>query len=216
MTNTDFDRWIPYATAFARSMAREFHECEISAYWREADEDVSEIPAKAYDGFFPYTSGGATTQTMALGEMALSTGCGPTLIRNRAEENHNAMRESFKQEHGREWQSCDSDYSQDDECLQYEEAWFEGGDLCFYKARAIFFSASDSQGDLDVPHVHFDVYICLDEYGRDSIPWLSALGGNSNQTAGSWSKNIPLNELSPKVWADTINEAKAAWAKFYS
>ena len=45
----------------------------------------------------------------------------------------------------------------------------------------------------------FQVYLCLDEHGRDYISWLKEMGGNPKQTVGNWEVIIPVDEIEAKL-----------------
>ena len=55
----------------------------------------------------------------------------------------------------------------------------------------------------------FQVYLCLDEYGRDYISWLRCYGSNPNQTVGTWEVVIPVEEIEerlPEITRATLEE----------
>jgi hypothetical protein len=45
----------------------------------------------------------------------------------------------------------------------------------------------------------FQVYLCLDEDGRDYISWLVQMGYNPNMTVGNWEKKIEFDEIEVKM-----------------
>lgn len=198
-----------WALGIARTMAREESAYDMD---RRDDELISEIPDKAYDGFFPFTSGGFEASILASANYAYSSGSGPAVAIAQGEADHESMREAYRAQHKAEW---DSDLESDDFDLSYragayEDSWRDG-DMIHYRARCMFCGPKDRNNETGKPELQFDVYVCLDSHGRDSIPWLRYYGGKSDMTAGDWKVTIPVADLTPAKWLQLKQDAIAAW-----
>lgn len=80
-----------------------------------------------------------------------------------------------------------------------QEAWAAHDGAYFWKARAVFYAASDQGNTSGQDEVYLDAYLCTDlNYGRDHIPWANA----KDQTSGSFKMTIPAERfggLRPEV-----------------
>ncbi|MBO6814547.1 MAG: hypothetical protein JJ891_06790 [Rhizobiaceae bacterium] len=87
------------------------------------------------------------------------------------------------------------------------EYWMESG-VYFWKARAIYYDAENSDNVTGEPEVYFDAYLNTDlDYGRDHVSWLTYMGGKADQTHGNFKKVVKVSDIKPGTITSLALEA---------
>lgn len=190
------------------------------------DTEPEEIENEHRSGFIPWTEGGWIAVLNACLAYAHGSGGGPKAVQPIIDSTLDDAAVAFCED--RKWKLPSEgaaeaawvligalpDDSDDREAwYEWENEWlFEGGTY-FYKVRAIYYMPDNSDNQTGEPEVYFDAYLNIDfEYGRDSIPWLSAYGQNTDQTSGTWKRTIPVREITPELIAELTQQAIEALA----
>lgn len=191
----------------------------VFQYWAEPEE----IETEARSGYIPFTDGGAHVCVGAVLSYCLSSGSFPTeVVREYAERIQGYAQKEWERQTGKSLDSVMNARDSDDKATrdQAESDWDEFGEFeheylmegCefYYKARAILYRAGNWRSpDKSQDVVLFDVYLCMDSYGRDSIPWLKAYGSNTDQTEGDYRRVVPVSELSDDRLREIVEEMSA-------
>jgi hypothetical protein len=223
--------WIPQTHAGeAHELARRFIEEFIEAA-QHADEtyhydaEPEEIENEQRSGFIPWTDGG--WQTCLPNDVYSSVSRGgahpaiqaiydlnqPDCIESWWRKRFGNLPDSVASLRGMSLFNhlygliADEDDAREDFHEWEVEWWGDSDSIYYWKARAIYYAAGNSDNTTGEPEIYFDAYLCLDEYGRDSIPWLRAYGSPSDQTRGNWKRTIKVRDLTAELVGDLIKDA---------
>lgn len=183
------------------------------------DTSVEPVCTEAYDGFIPYTDGGFDGVGRALMSYAYGSGSCPAVIQDMIDSTLKDAESEFEREHGvsveelykqradmfTEWQQpalpgidkprCAPEPELLEDWHQYQDNWLSEGGTYYYKVKVLFYRPDNYRNKSGDYEVRMFAYLCTDEYGRDSIPWLRPLGGNPDQTSGDWERTMTAAEF---------------------
>ena len=93
---------------------------------------------------------------------------------------------------------------------EFEDEHMREGGTFFYKIRALYHDADNSDNESGEPEVLFCVGVNTDfEYGRDSIPWLRCYGQPTQQTHWVWEAAVKVRDITPEL-LDQLAESAAS------
>jgi hypothetical protein len=186
-------------------------------YWAEPEF----IETRARPGFVPYTDGGVAVDVGAVPAYCVSSGSYPSdAVHQWCDRLQDDASKAWEEETGESlsWVMDNRDWPAKTEANEKANAlWDDFGDFeqeylmegCafYYKARAIVYERGNHHSpDRTQDVVLFDVYLCMDSYGRDHISWLPYMGGKADQTEGDYTRVVPVAELSEQRLAEIVKE----------
>jgi len=193
--------------------------------------NIDEVENKSRDGFIPFTEGGYDGIGYAYLRDAIYSGYCPKVIQPYVDQELKDVQEAWdgeNPEHTYEWlydfEADEIAKTQGDllnsnvptprevwqeKYSEFESEYLDGeGGTYFYKARVLFYDEDNSRNESGEPEAYFMAGINTDfEYGRDTIPWLSHMGGNPQCTEWVFERNIPVKDLTPELISELVDEA---------
>jgi hypothetical protein len=103
-----------------------------------------------------------------------------------------------------------------EEYYEVEHEYLLEGSTYFWKCRAIFYDATNSDNELDGDAILFETYLNTDlEYGRDYVSWLSCYGASPDQTVDGYRKWVLVKDMTEALVDQMLSETADAIAAMY-
>ena len=188
------------------------------------DVEPEYVETQHRSGFIPFTDGGAHVTVGAVLSNCVSSGRYPSpAVEDWAARVQNECLEAWEKETGHSLGQIIDDLDHTsyppktekarkaaelwEQYGNYESEWLMEGCEYYYKARAILYKRGNHHSpDPSQDVVLFDIYLCLDSYGRDSVPFLKYMGGKADQTEGEYKRIIPVDQLTDERLAEIVKE----------
>jgi hypothetical protein len=179
---------------------------EVSQFYDCYHSNFDEVENQWRDGFIPYTEGGFDGIVYASIQHAYGSGSVPSAIQPYLDRDLKECEEAwdeqnpdrtlgslYSREHDGQGELLERSTEREhwlEKYYEFENEWLQEGGTYFYKIRALFYAANNSQNETGEAEVLFCVAINTDfEYGRDSVSY--AKGGSE----WVWERTVKVADI---------------------